>query len=231
MAKKEQPPDDSAARGKAAFDTMFTSLSIILLAFFIMLNTFSTMDARKVRVTYGSLAGSFGFAMGGSNAGDPGTNYMHVRAGLIDSPDEMSARYRRIEEYVEELGLTPYVEVIEEHDHRLLRFREALLFPSGGDVLSPTIFPVLDRLAELARVVNRPLRIEGHTDPVTPRGDMSNWGLSASRAVAVMRFLTEAAGVSEKLVSAVGKGASAPLGDPDDPKDFARSRRVDVYFL
>lgn len=232
MGRRTKPSGPTPQeKGQEVFDTLFTAFAIILLAFFILLNSFATLDARRIRVTLGSLVGTFGLAEGGANVHGKGNVYSRSRAPMETGDNEIVTTFQSLREMIRDTGLAAYVELVEEADHRILRFRESILFPSGGDALSPKLFPLLDRLAAVICRLDRPVKVVGHTDPFPGSADVGNWGLSAARAVAVMRFLTEAASVPERLVSAIGRGAGEPLGPVDDPVNFARSRRVDVYFL
>ena len=233
MGRKKASGPDPVEQGQAVFDMLFTAFSIILLAFFILLNSFASLDARRVRVTLGSLVGTFGLAEGGMNVDGRGIVYERSRAPMVEGDSDLMTTFDALRAFIQESGLGAHVELVEEEEHRVLRFRESLLFPSGCDTLSPKLFAILDRVASIIRRLDRPVRIVGHTDPTAGASGMGNWGLSAARAVAVMRFLTEAARprVPEKLVAAVGKGAGDPLGRPEVGEDFARSRRVDIWFF
>lgn len=232
MARKQKAdPNAALEEGKAVFDTLFTAFSVILLAFFILLNSFASLDARRIRVTLGSLIGTFGLAMGGANIDNTGDVFTKSHVPIDTTREDEAATFQNLKDFISQAGLAPFVELVDEDGQRLLRFRESILFPSGGSTLSPKAFPILDRLASVIQTLDRPVRIEGHTDPITTSGRLGNWGLSAARATAVMRFLTEAADVPQELVEAVGRGAGEPLGRATEADDFARSRRVDIYFL
>ena len=85
----------------------------------------------------------------------------------------------------------------------------------------------IDDLAELARAVDVPVRIEGFTDnvPVVAAEPGSHWEHSASRAAAVAARLV-AAGVDPRRVSATGFGAQYPVASNASAEGRARNRRV-----
>ena len=58
----------------------------------------------------------------------------------------------------------------------------------------------------------------------------SGWELSAARASAVVRYLTDS-GLAKKRMSAVGFSDTKPLIDPADPRSITMNRRVDVVVL
>ena len=231
MAKKAQGGDDPMGSAQELTDMLFMSLSMILLAFFILLYNMATIDARRVRISYGSLAGTFGLSPSGANLGTEGDVYKRARLNMQEATE--IAGYQPLKDLIEQAGLTPFVELVDDEEHPVLRFEEPLLFPAGGEALSPAAFPLLDRLAQVIVMMKRPVRIEGHTDARPSKGGLGNWGLSVARANAVMRFLTEAARpqVPEEMVMAVGRGAAASLGTDDSPAARKRSRRVEIYFL
>ena len=61
MARNKKKGDG----GSNSFIVLFTSLSVILLAFFILLNSMATIDSERVRKALGSLVGGFGILPGG----------------------------------------------------------------------------------------------------------------------------------------------------------------------
>ncbi len=80
---------------------------------------------------------------------------------------------------------------------------------------------------------NRRFRIEGHTDntPVAPDSKfLSNWELSASRAMNVLHYLADY-GVDENRFSIAGYADTRPKFSNDSPVSRAYNRRVDIIIL
>ena len=73
--KKERPlkPEEIVEYEISAFDVMFTSLGMIMLAFFILMNAFCVLDPAKERAVIGSLLGSFGVLPSGYGTSEEGT--------------------------------------------------------------------------------------------------------------------------------------------------------------
>lgn len=80
---------------------------------------------------------------------------------------------------------------------------------------------------------NRRFRIEGHTDNTPVAADskfISNWELSAGRAMNVLHYLADF-GVDENKFSVAGYADTRPKFSNDSPETRAYNRRVDVIIL
>ncbi len=104
------------------------------------------------------------------------------------------------------------------------------MFALGGAAPVDRARALLSRVAGIINRVPNGVAISGHTDATPFRGsDRSNWDLSADRANATRRLLTEG-GVSEsRFRSVAGMAAREPLL-PDDP-GAAANRRVSILLL
>lgn len=114
---------------------------------------------------------------------------------------------------------------------------DRVLFDSGEADLKPEGQAVLLKVARiLTQNTNRQIQVIGHTDNVpivnrTRGGFTDNWGLSAGRATAAVRFLHDKAGVDPRRLSAVGCGEFRPIADNSNPEGRARNRRIAVVIL
>ncbi len=80
---------------------------------------------------------------------------------------------------------------------------------------------------------NRRFRIEGHTDNTPVSSDskfLSNWELSAARAMNVLHYLADY-GVDENRFSIAGYADTRPKFTNDSPESRAYNRRVDIIIL
>ncbi len=109
-----------------------------------------------------------------------------------------------------------------------------LLFPSGEITLGDDAKEELDRVAAAlrARLSDRPVSVEGHTDASRPwrtAGEFAtNWDLSAARALAVARYLIESGGVPPRRVSVAAYGDTHPVAPNETKEGRARNRRVEI---
>ncbi len=138
-----------------------------------------------------------------------------------------------INSYIDENGLTEQLSVTKQGDNQImLRVAASILFDSGHAAVHSNAKPLLDRLSEMLTQYAdsiKMVRIEGHTDniPTNARLFASNWELSASRAVNVLKWLLEESALGPEKFSAVGYGEFQPIADNDIETGRARNRRVE----
>jgi len=115
----------------------------------------------------------------------------------------------------------------------VVSFKEAAVFSSGEDLVSPGSYGSLAKLAKVMGDVPNPIRLEGHTDsiPISTARFHSNWELSAARAIAIMDLLSSRYGVSRERMSIAGYADIAPVASNDTEEGRAKNRRVDIVIL
>ena len=115
----------------------------------------------------------------------------------------------------------------------VVSFKQAALFPSGEDVISPEAYAGVESVAGAILKIPNPVRLEGHTDSVpinTPRF-RSNWQLSAARSIALLELLSERFGVPRERMAIVGYADNAPVASNETEQGRALNRRVDIVVL
>jgi chemotaxis protein MotB len=110
---------------------------------------------------------------------------------------------------------------------------DKVFFASGSADLGPTGRAVVDIVANIIRPDPNSLIVEGYTDnvPVTGGPFTSNWELSAVRAANVVERLNGADGIEEARLSSQGYGDTNPVASNDTPAGRAANRRIDVVIL
>jgi chemotaxis protein MotB len=114
-----------------------------------------------------------------------------------------------------------------------ISFRQAALFPSGGDEIAPETYPSIQKVANAIRQLPNPVRLEGHTDslPIHNLRFKSNWELSAARSIALLTMMTDDYGVSRERISIAGYADTTPVASNETDDGRAKNRRVDVVIL
>lgn len=110
---------------------------------------------------------------------------------------------------------------------------DQLLFNSGEAAVRTEALPFLEGLGGAIVELNRHTKVEGHTDnvPIRTAQFPSNWELSATRAVMVVRVLSELYGVPGDHLAAVGHADTRPITANLDPEQRAKNRRVEVVIF
>ena len=137
-----------------------------------------------------------------------------------------------------------------------LTISSGALFKSGEAVIKNDLMPLLDQIGEavsqvqyiseesdprfakfFAAIEKRGLkfqieiRVEGHTDndPINTPEFPSNWELSSSRALNVVKHISSGSGIPEKNFSALGYGEYRPIFPNDSRSHKAAHRRVEIF--
>lgn len=114
---------------------------------------------------------------------------------------------------------------------------EELFFETGEADIKPAGQEVLKRIGRiLKKIPEKNIRIEGHTDNV-PIGPSllskypTNWELGAIRAVNVVRFLQNNAGIDPLRLSAVSYGQYRPVASNKTTAGKAKNRRIEIILI
>ncbi|GGL53768.1 OmpA family protein [Wenxinia marina] len=113
------------------------------------------------------------------------------------------------------------------------------LFQEGGATLSASGEAALDEVATALRTATDDvgewtLRVDGHTDDVPVSDDNpfgSNWALSQARALSVVQYLSDEAGIPPDRLAANGYGQYRPLVVPENADARARNRRIELVLM
>ena len=116
-------------------------------------------------------------------------------------------------------------------------FQSEVLFPSGQSTMTPEGLAAIDQLAQAIVELQRSIppeidwamQVDGHTDqrPIASSQFPSNWELSTSRAISVVRYLISR-GVPAKRLVAAGYGEFQPLEDGNSEDILRRNRRIEL---
>ena len=209
---------------KDTFIVVYTSLALILLAFFVCITSMATVTEERVKKGICSIKKSFGVLEGkGSILGNDLAPLSEYR---VEGINERALDYLR--SLIYNLNLSNEIKLGISKHGLVLALSGDLLFPAGSASLNPKIYPILDEAANLIASSSNRVRIEGHTDstPIRSRRFASNFELSAARALAVMKYFIENKGLPRDRFIAVGCGEYHPLFPNDTKEHRAKNRRV-----
>lgn len=223
LRKDEADPPEE---GAPAWYVSFADMATLLMATFLMLLSFASLDLKKFHRMVGSVQTALGVQP--PRAGSPLPPLVQVPPVPNAAPGSEQA-VAILQGIFQELG--SIAEVVRQEDGVTVRFEGQVLFQSGSAEFKPNARQVLDRVALVLAKYNFDLYILGHTDsvPIETSRFPTNWELSGARASAALRYLV-AQGTSPKRLVAVGLADSRPLGPGATAEERARNRRVEFLF-
>ena len=223
-AKKEDTPLDSS------WALSYGDMMTLLLTFFILIVSFSTVELIKFRQAMGSLRGSMGVLLEQS-----GSEVVKQEASVMDRPlmqrETMLNALQQIEAQVFEMNAGSGIDIEVSDEGVNFRIKDDLLFPPGGTAINPDMKDMLSNVGYLIKAFKSEVRVEGHSDssPVTSGLYSSNWELSTMRAVNVVKYFIDEAGIDPRRLVAMGVGCNRPIAPNDTPENRSKNRRVEIF--
>lgn len=238
MAKKKQS-DAADAPNPLGWMVTFSDLITLLLTFFVLLISMSSMDVRSVKQAFGTI-----FTGGAGVLAYPKEGKLGDISRILEQLDRVSRTSTPDAEYLKNLifdfkdvefqKLMNLVDrdITVKKDERglVIQLADYILFSEGGAVLQPEYLPILSRIANVLRQTRQPISIEGHTDASVLEGGKSAWAweLSIERSIAVLKYFTEEERLLQERFRVAGYGSSKPIAPNDTPKNRAKNRRIEI---
>lgn len=219
----------------------FGDLMSLLLCFFVLLLSMSTMDAKKFETAVGSLAGALSILEGGARPEVQNEQETELQSRIkkekiqSKSQNEISQAVKAINELLNASG-SPEVTLKDSEDGFIIRLPASLLFKQGSAEISNDDAKLfLKRIAMIASKLapEVDLDVVGHTDNTQPNINSiykDNWQLSSARAISVVSELLRD-GVDAKRLIASSRASFEPvvLGDGDEA--IVKNNRVEIRFV
>jgi len=219
----------------------FGDLMSLLLCFFVLLLSMSTMDAKKVQEAIGSLAGALSVLEGGAQT-EVSKNRNQI-ATPIEKKQETAQAVNKLANAINEFkqftagGKGPAITLNEGEEGFFIRLPADITFaPGSAKITNMDTLLFLKRIALIIKEYlpkNIEIQVRGYTDntpppPTSPYAD--NWELSAARALSVLKILIKN-GVNPKQLSAAAYGEYHPIASNATPEGRAKNRRVEIWFF
>ncbi len=136
----------------------------------------------------------------------------------------------RMQQKINELGLSDYVTVVREEHNVILRIDSVVLFDLGKAEIKESGKLILDNMSSLLTQVENEVLVQGHTDdlPINTVLFPSNWELSTKRATNVVLYLIEHCQIDPVKLTATGSGEYKPIEPNDTPERRQKNRRIDI---
>jgi chemotaxis protein MotB len=232
VSKKKSRKNNSEGSAGGGWEIVYSGFVLILLCFFLMLSSFSTMEQAKIMRFVKSFVDAVGILPGGVKF-DSGSTVLPGSADIVSSSDKLAQIFSELEELNERLKRENDITLAYSSKGLVMRLSDRALFEVGVAAISPQAIPLLQKVGDIIARTHFEVRIEGHSDdlPIKTVLFPSNWELSTARAVNVLRYFIETCGISSRRLSAVGFGEFQPMVPNDSAEHRAQNRRVEIIFL
>lgn len=219
-----------------AWMATFGDLLMLLLTFFVLLLTMKSMNTGKVREIFVNTSGPLDtiaqsefvepideFEQYSKSVDITSTQTLEDAIDMLEGINPSPDKKRAIR------NLRDLIDVTESEMGVVITLESDQLFDSGDAEIHPSRLEVLDAIAMLFRNATNDVLIMGHTDSIPTRGDRfeSNWELSVYRALSVLYYMTDAAGLDPERLAAGGFGDRIPLYPNDTEENRSKNRRVE----
>ncbi len=223
MDRKKRNIDDEPGANIGA--VMTVSLFLILLTFFILLNSLAVLDEKKIRLSLGSLTGAFGSFTGGFSASNTGKLTPLPSTPMIEKELEDNKLLNIIK-----IDVKDQISLKSREGKEIITINEKFLFDENKLKLKTSSYPVLNRLCDFIKNRDYPVEFAGHTDnrPAEEKGYKSNFELSALMAMQVFKYFESAGGIHPDRLEAYGCGSHRSIVSNDTRRLRAQNRRVDI---
>ncbi len=242
LKRRNHITDDGQIKQRSVWMITFSDLIMLMLTFFVMLLSMSSMDTKRLKEILMHIQEAPGmlFYSESTNVTDLGN--------FIKAYGESQSKFVIDQNLLKEL-LIPTIELGKEMEkmsknlHELmditddergivLSFQEDILFDSGKATIKKGAFPVLHSVAKAIYAGPNDILIMGHTDSLPVKSQLfpSNWELSSRRGLSVLEYFLKEKGLSPSRFSVGGYGPSRPRYPNDTPQNRALNRRVEIIF-
>lgn len=236
MAKNKCPECEECL---PAWLAAFGDLMSLLLCFFVLLLSMSSMDAKKISEAIGSLSGAMSVLEGGTKTE---ISKQRIQESTpIEAQDETSEVVNRVQQAAGDANEMmqqsqgPTITVDEGQEGFVIKLPATLLFkPGSATIENQDALLFLKRIALIITELPNDMEVsvQGHTDSGNP-GSQSiykdNWELSSARAISVLHELL-LDNVDPKRLSAAGFAQYHPVATNATASGREKNRRVELHF-
>ena len=205
----------------------YGDLMTLLMTFFVLLFSFSSIQEAKFKNAIGSLKGALGVLLKNPKAM---TQVKSDYRFLPQTNRQLMNALKQVRKLSQEKRFKRKIKLIKTKKGWLISISNPVMFEIGKAEIKPPLYPLLDKIAEIIRAKPMEVRVVGHTCdlPIHTSQFPSNWELSAIRAVNVVKYF-ESKGIPGAKFAAVGRSKYSPIVPNDSEEHRRLNRRVEIY--
>lgn len=226
--------DDQPNPGTGAWLTTYADMVTLLMTFFILLFSMSTLDVQEYTDSFTSIKA----ALEGRET-KLTTSRVETRKDSTLVTEVLLQRQRieaqkkvfqQMRTFINTKGIKGVVSSVFDKGKITLRLPAEVLFAPGSATLTPQGERYIGAMRDFfIKNSDQTINIKGFTDSSLPSANsrwQDNWELSAMRAVNVLRYLMSL-GIDADRMTATGLADMDPLYPNNTPQNRARNRRVE----
>jgi chemotaxis protein MotB len=155
-----------------------------------------------------------------------------VQEQVAQRIQNLDAAFEQLNKALAELIAKGQVSVTLQSLGVVIDINETLLFHSGKADLQPEALPLIDQIAKILVDLRYQIQVNGFTDnvPIHNAQFDSNWDLSATRAISVVKRFV-AGGIDPTLLVGAGFGEYHPVAPNNTVEGKAANRRVSIVVV
>ena len=215
--------------------TTFSDLMSLLLTFFVLLFSMSSISREKFLKFLQTLEFMWGINIiketKPPSAVQPGVEPPVKMYPKPEKWSDVESAAGEAKEAFQKAGIP--VEDVKKAKELVLRIPADYLFDEGSYIPNPKYISLLKKVCKILTRLNVPIRIEGHTDskPIYKYPlIVDNWDLSLLRAIYIAKLFTDW-GFPEDKISAAGYADTEPIAPNTTPEGRAKNRRIDIVIF
>ena len=221
----------ASAGASVAWILIFTDMVALLLSFFVMLFSMSSVPINEWESTIDTLEEALNLT--DEEQIDPTAEYNISSVLLKRAHTNVSYLLPVIKPKIMQNDLIEDSPIILLDDRIVISLSGDLLFPPGSADLTSKAKQALFNLGGVLRYIKNTLAVYGYSEEkkFDNSNYTSNWELSLARAISVSNELTKAGYMDEILSFGYGRSRSSALKDLPEARRLTLSRRVDIVIL
>lgn len=224
----------NAESGANWMDT-YGDMVTLLLCFFVLLYTISSVDQQKFENLVASInPQAVEKAAEGAGAGTGQGNGIGQGNGAPGPDEDFQAIADNLEEEMERLGVGAEVQIATMDGYHFISYKDEVFFTGDSAIITDHGKKVLDgfckAISKSAKHVKE-IRVLGHTtqiDPKRPNNISKDRALAAERSANVVIYIQTKGVLDPSRLVSVGYGQFRPIADVDTEKGRERNRRAEI---
>ncbi len=242
MSRKQRNSGEETAENTGAWMVTFSDLIMLLLTFFVLLLTMSSLDQKALKELISHLQDSTG-VLEFSGLGEISSmtsiveKYNTSNSKIVISHDKLTQlsglnliEANTLKDRMKDIEAL--INITDDERGIVFSFHENIFFKPGTTSIDKAHASVLNSIARAIDENMNDILIMGHTDstPIKSGRYPSNWELSNYRGLAVLNYFIKEAKLNPQRFAVGGYGFSRPLKPNDTVDNRSTNRRVEIIF-